>query len=184
MNRKWTHPVLRCEGCDSPFLSRKPWRKERFCSRHCGGTDRVFWSKVNKSPGYGPRGDCWAWTGYKRDGYGQWRGNGAHRHSYELIHGSIPTGMVVMHSCDIRDCVNPAHLSVGTITENVADCVSKQRQARGESKASSKLSPQEIVEIRALLAEGRSRRSIAPGFDVSKTTISEIATRKLWGWVQ
>lgn len=118
------------------------------------------------------------------DGYGIWRGEGAHRHSYRLHHGPIPAGLLVMHSCDVRNCVNPAHLSLGTIADNVEDCVSKQRQARGEQKPAAKLTEQEIREIRALLAEGRSRRAIAPGFGVSKTTISDIANGELWGWVQ
>lgn len=65
-------------------------------------------------------GCCWIWAGSKGlNGYGLFqiggRGSphvGAHRFAYEMAHGPIPKGMVVMHSCDTPACVNPAHLSV------------------------------------------------------------------------
>ena len=77
------------------------------------------------------RNDCWLWTGGLNQGYGYFRfegrTEGAHRVSHKLFKGPIPKGMDTMHACDVRNCVNPNHLSVGTRKENVWDCVRKGR---------------------------------------------------------
>ena len=73
---------------------------------------------------------CWPWTGPTlRDGYGQFNVGGtsyrAHRVAWELTNGPIPDGLEVLHACDNPPCCNPAHLSVGTHAENVADAKRK-----------------------------------------------------------
>lgn len=55
---------------------------------------------------------------------------GAHRYSWFLANGPIPTGMYVLHTCDDRACVNPAHLFIGTQRDNIRDMIAKGR-ARG-----------------------------------------------------
>jgi hypothetical protein len=91
------------------------------------GVTARFWAKVDKS------GECWLSTGARRgDGYGAFqveskRQIGAHRFSYILHHGDIAEGTIVMHSCDVPICVNPAHLSLGTPSENTRDAVRKGR---------------------------------------------------------
>lgn len=87
--------------------------------------------------------ECWPWEGCRqRQGYGNLAGGAsklAHRVSYELHKGQIPTGMMVLHSCDNPPCVNPKHLSVGTAIDNIADMVAKRRHIEGRKRSHEKL---------------------------------------------
>ena len=78
-----------------------------------------------------PFSGCWLWTGPSSDGYGDFRIGGkrilAHRLSYELHIGPIPDGMFVCHKCDVRCCINPAHLFAGTSGDNALDMYAKGR---------------------------------------------------------
>ena len=92
-----------------------------------------FEEKVDRSGG--PEA-CHLWTaGTSGNGYGAFKRDGraqpAHRVAYDQMIGPIPTGMHVCHRCDVPLCVNPVHLFLGTDADNVADKVSKVRQARG-----------------------------------------------------
>ena len=86
-----------------------------------------FWARVQRGKG------CWLWmAGCFSHGYGAFafqnkRPGLAHRFSYELHHGPIPRGRVVMHTCDTPRCVNPDHLRLGTQSQNIWDSVNKGR---------------------------------------------------------
>lgn len=91
-----------------------------------------FWSKVDKTDG------CWLWKGsLDKDGYGKFSVEQqtlrAHRIAWIISFGDIAPGLCVCHTCDQPTCVNPAHLWLGTPTENAADRDRKGRQAKGET---------------------------------------------------
>jgi hypothetical protein len=102
-----------------------------------------FWDKVDRSAG---DDGCWLWTGrLDRGGYGSvWRGRKkratpAHKFSFTSLRGEVPKDLQVLHRCDVRNCVNPKHLFLGTIADNMADKTAKGRQLKGEKIKASKL---------------------------------------------
>lgn len=141
-----------------------------------------FWPKVEKTK------TCWLWTaskdqnGYGRIGTGR-RGHSdyAHRVSWKLVNGDVPVGMFVLHDCDTPSCVNPAHLRIGTQKDNMADCASRGRSARGEKQGSSKLNTDQVEAIRRVVkAGGWTQKRIATFFGVSQAQVSHIANRRQW----
>lgn len=106
----------------------------------------------------------------------------AHRAAWLYHHGEIPTGKCVCHRCDVRACVNPAHLFLGTHGENMADMQAKGRSVRlvGERVGTSKLRAADIPIIRQMRANGESLASIARKYRVSKHPIYSIVHNKTW----
>lgn len=107
-----------------------------------GSLEERFWAKVNKNGPihrYKPElGPCWLWTAaLDTKGYGVFGKTSddtvfAHRFAYELKYG--PTELYVLHSCDVPNCVNDAHLFDGTQQDNINDMMSKGRGANQFSR--------------------------------------------------
>jgi len=145
----------------------------------------AFWNKVNKDgsiPVHMPHlGKCWEWTASLVQGYGSFGKGHAHRFSWELHNGAIPVGLWVLHKCDNRSCVNPDHLFLGTCQDNVDDLWAKDRGARGEKHYMTKLTENEVIEIRKRYAAGGvSYTDLCVEYHVSFSTIAFVIRRVSW----
>jgi hypothetical protein len=148
-----------------------------------------FAAKVDKSPGHGPAGDCWSWTGAVTDrGYGVIVSRGArlraHRVAYELAHGPIVQSggyhwTCVLHRCDNPQCVNPSHLFTGTPKDNWHDMAGKGRNPshKGEHNEAVKLSESDV---RAIRESKETHAAASRRYGVHETTILRIRCRILW----
>lgn len=141
-----------------------------------------FWGHVNKSV---PSG-CWLWTSaVNQSGYGAFcivkGAHIAHRIAYTLANGPIPDGLYVLHKCDVKLCVNPEHLFIGTQDDNMKDRSAKGRAPIGEGNKLSKLKSEQVLEIRRLHASKElGPNAIASRFGVSPANVQYIVTRKTW----
>lgn len=127
----------------------------------------AFWSEAVKKPRYGPKAyaqrfwskvairgedECWLWRAsvLKSDGYGQFgSGKRAHRVAFELSGGTYENGPLVLHTCDVRLCCNPAHLYAGTHARNMVDAVERGRFKGGQKGRTCKLSKRQRAILRA-----------------------------------
>lgn len=139
---------------------------------------------------------CWLWTGnckkaeFGKVGYGTigWRKRStypAHRLSYEMHIGPIPDGLCVLHKCDVRPCVNPDHLFLGTYKDNAQDRDAKGRGAipdcNGEKAQWAKLTNSDVIAIRAYTPEKWGDFSLlSQKYGVSPQTICDIRKRRTW----
>lgn len=141
-----------------------------------------FWTKV----AFGT-GDCWYWTASLSRGYGVHTLNlgetSAHRLAYRLFIGPIAEGMHVLHRCDVRNCVNPEHLFLGTPRDNMHDMMQKGRyrghDTSGEHNGNAKLTWAEVDLIRAL-SGSITQRAMAQRFGVSEIAIGRIIRGLSW----
>lgn len=173
-----------------------------------------FTQKVCKS-----EAGCWLWTaGICPNGYGMTfirsKQIKTHRAAYLLFVGEIPDGMLVLHRCDVRHCVNPAHLYVGTHKQNMEDMKSRgrslagdrnparmypesrprgdnnpsrkyiEKRPRGERHAQAKLTNEIVLEIRRMHKAGSGERAIALHFGIAKTTVRNVFTRRTWKHIE
>ena len=136
-----------------------------------------FWAKVQT----GATHECWIWQGATNsEGYGQFRLDGpligAHCAVLNLT-GVSTTNKIVRHTCDIPLCVNPNHLRLGTILDNINDRDTRGRTAVGERHGRSKLTIQQVRTIRRVK---KPVSILAQQYEVDPKTIRNILTRKTW----
>lgn len=143
-----------------------------------------FWEKVDRSGGAAA---CWIWMAADiGNGYGTfaetpYKRTLAHRMAWRLSgRAEIPAGMDLCHSCDIRNCVNPAHLFVGTRADNLRDCHDKMRHSYGERHYAAKLTSDAVMQIRKLRALGHPGAEIASAFGISASHVSDLCAGRRW----
>jgi hypothetical protein len=167
---KWRYAPA-CRACSSK--ARRRTQEER------------FWERVTKTDG------CWLWTGpvtNRRWPYGVFGSGGrggrhlrAHVFSYRLHKGEVPNGLFVCHSCNNPRCVRPDHLVLGTPKQNSEYMVESGRSPRGERQGRHKLTAEQVLEIRALLATGKeTQERIGARFGVSQANVYVIRAGKSW----
>lgn len=142
--------------------------------------ERRFWAKVSLEP---TATGCVLWTAARNsDGYGVFwcpppvaKQRKAHVIAWELEHGPVPEGMVLMHACDVRHCVNTVHLRIGTPAQNRQDMVQKGR----ENATGRKLQKAERHDLHARLLRGESAEALAVRFGVHRQTVYALKRRLL-----
>ena len=140
-----------------------------------------------------PMSGCWLWSRHvDRHGYGQMtlrdpkRTVTAHRASWITFRGPIPSGMCVLHKCDVRCCVNPSHLFLGTNRDNMDDMTAKGRRNEckdGEKHHNARLRNEDIIAIRQLRSQKMKIKDIAAQFGVRAHHVSDIVNRRYWSHI-
>ena len=103
------------------------------------------------------------------------------RYVYTIKVGVIGEGLIIMHSCDEPSCINPEHLSAGTVAENNADMVAKNRHAKGDGFRHSKMTDEKAAKLRMRHAQGGiTQDQLAEEFGISRGNVGFILRRERW----
>lgn len=135
----------------------------------------VFNQKVIKKDG------CWGWNGSLLEGRGriyyEKKAMQAHRASWIIHNGIIPSNKYVCHTCDNIICTNPDHLFLGSPSDNTRDMLKKGRRPHN------KLNVEDVINIRVLLNNNVSGSQIAKKYSISPMTVSDIKLKRTWSYI-
>lgn len=136
-----------------------------------------LWSKIQ----IGNPENCWEWSGARQErGHGVIKITGekknmlVHRAVFEEIHGPIPDGVLICHTCDNPPCCNPNHLFSGTQVDNMSDCSEKERIFK------MKLTYDEVKKMKQMRMAGMNWSAIGRAFNVHRSTAKCAVTGKTW----
>ncbi len=199
-----TKIIKKCEFCNNEYGCRSDKiNTSRFCSTLCLTTycgrksvknlrekweaeskeETLYKKKIALEKFFEKLPGCWEWQGSRKHKlpYGNFTFRRkpflAHRVSYEIYIGPIPSNMIILHKCDNPPCVKPEHLYAGTYLDN-----HKDKMARGRCKVE-KLNVDQVKKIKELLKTKMPDSHIAQKFGVSPTTIGSIKKERTWSWV-
>lgn len=125
---------------------------------------------------------CWLWTGgMMNSGYGcfcpaKGRHVGAHRYSWSLVNGPVPDGLFVCHTCNVKSCVNPAHLYVATPRQNTRDAAMADLLGR-------KLSNPSVLRLREMRKAGASNSVLMKEFGICRSMLKYVINRTAWAHI-
>lgn len=167
----------KCEcGCGNPAPLAKHTVRQRGtiegkALRYIHGHHAIRYDYTVQDCGY--ETPCWIWHNQTGRGYGAIKINGvfmaAHRFIYEKHVGLIPDGYHLHHKCEIKNCVNPAHMKPLSVVDherlhpNVRLTVGKAREAR-----------------RLVSACGMSYEQVAQHLEVSRNSIAFAVRGLTW----
>ena len=128
---------------------------------------------------------CWIFTGGSKNNFHgslHYQGESwqAHRLAYTLVHGPIPEGMKVLHTCDVGMCVRPRHLFLGTQADNIRDMVNKGRDNRarkGNENGRAIIKAEDVIVIRK---SDKPVKELARLYRVGKSAIYKIIYGQNW----
>ncbi|MED1403823.1 HNH endonuclease [Bacillus mycoides] len=132
---------------------------------------------------------CFICTSHKTHGHGYFgfRRNQKryllHRFIYEEMFGEIPEGLVVRHKCDNKKCINPEHMELGTIADNVRDAVERNLFPTGEKHYLTTLTERKVIEIKRSIKQGETLTSLSREYGVCIQTIANIKNGVTWKYV-
>ncbi len=150
-----------------------------------GGKSKYVVERIFEQTVAGPNG-CVIFTGAKVGrGYGSVRTTGqrrarAHRVICESYYGMMTKDDHACHRCDNPPCVNPLHLFVGTVEDNVRDRQNKKRHVHGTRHWKAKLTPEKVEEIKRMVASGSSIAAAARKMGVTTTCAWQALRGKNW----
>ncbi len=182
------------DGCDRPVRSRSycalhysRWLKHGDPLVNLIGSGR---SNIERFMSHVVLADngCWIWTASRyKSGYGRFTPTGnnapvyAHRWSFEHHVSPITPSLLILHSCNNRACVNPAHLRQGTVKQNSADSRIAGTIPEGEKAANARLTERDVFAIRRMWATRQCTiQSLATSYDVSQGCINGVIYEKTW----
>lgn len=181
--------IARARAYEAPLALSPPTRGTRQMANEKIYRNRVYYklSPLERLMGrvqIDTTSGCWLWTGVlMKNGYGRMEIEEsqmyAHRASWFIHNGEIPSGNIVFHHCDVRNCVNPAHLYLGTYQSNMDDAKNRNRMPCGERRRDSKLSLAQVEEMRTLFGH-RSDIEIGKIYGVHDATVYNIRKGKRW----
>jgi len=131
--------------------------------------------------------ECWLWRGGLSKGYGSFHVSSkrgrvkAHAYAVELATGvRCPRGQGALHRCDNPPCVNPNHIYYGTQKQNSADMVERSRHPVGERRPNSRMTADQVVNIRERFAAGETFTQLKKEFGISSGRLSNIVNGHAW----